>query len=145
MEPLTAFFILEGLTFDIIGAFLVVTGLFKSPFYFPRREGANELNNEELQLQSLIHYRRELSRKEVNTLNYEEQQSIHRHLLDLDKQVEKSRAQFEQNQKHFSTNYNIISSMEQHMFALHRGLKGLPFLIGGFVLQAMGVVTQLLY
>lgn len=139
VEPLTAFFFLEGLTFDIIGAYIIVTGLFgfrkpipdvDSEYYSANLEGFKETMKKVKLLRKDVENHPDtpnsrLALKEIYKLKL---QMVHTSITAMDL---------------FNLDLRITENEKQHESARNKGIRGLPLLIGGFLLQGIGVVLQL--
>jgi len=137
MEPLTGFFILEGLLFDIIGAVFIVTGI-----VFPQKQFQDitptimeeETNIRLLDIQiELFHYQKSLKNQILNsklTSSHYDDKIITNMLEKLSKHIA------------YLIIYSVRSLAEKHQNQI-KIVQGLPFLIGGFILQGIGVITQL--
>ncbi len=143
LEPLTAFFILEGLAFDIIGAIFIIRGLFdfnkddkletnavlanriRAIFKLMRGNSkALEPTPEEL-VNNLMKLPEFLKKTNMTMKNvfYE---------TDIDEDLHKSQMMF------LKKDY-----YETKKFSQNSVISGLSFLVGGFLLQGIGVITQL--
>lgn len=128
MEPLVGFYILLGLFFDIIGAFLIVSNIITF-----RSSWTPEL----LKINSewLAQYR-----KFLPTMS----QII---IADNDKEALKKFQEENKDLLKASNDYNekLGKEIEKQRkdFSKNRAYSGLSFLIGGFSLQGLGVVIQL--
>lgn len=140
MEPLTGFFILEGLTFDIIGAYLIVTGLFHvGKFQFFDKDHQEYLN----EVIEIIKQVYEIDKSITSfygklSLEY----SIAKDHLIRRKEVLEDQLKIATDKENL--NYKIEKNHAQLEKSLSFGIKGLPFLMGGFILQGIGVITQLI-
>ena len=112
MEPLTAFFILEGLGFEIVGVILLAQGI--SDFYF---KISYQNNNENVTVE-------------------EENGCISITVDSVDT--------LETNLSNEITNFETIKNSKLLRRYRNRSSQALPFLVGGFILQGIGVITQLL-
>lgn len=140
MEPLTAFFILEGLAFDIIGAYIIVTGLFKikklkySEYLSGLQKKLDNVNTGIKTIEKL------LRPENFEKLENETSPKMERKLSSAIKHSinEKNNIEGE-----IDLTERIDKNLQQDEHTLTRGIRGLPFLIGGFLLQGIGVITQL--
>ena len=136
MEPLSAFFFLEGIVFDMIGAIFIVRGLIPINPY--------ELKNvKEIQedFSKGLRYIIKLS-NEVKQLKSTDDHVEMRHdnLMGIIKICQK---ESEQLGKAIPTQIRSLGSVAQHNRSLNYAIRGLSCLLGGFLLQAIAVVTQL--
>lgn len=128
MEPLVGFYILLGLFFDIIGAFLIVSNIITF-----RSSWTPEL----LKINSewLAQYRKFLPTMSQIIIADNEKESLKK-FQEENKDLLKA-----------SNDYNekLGKEIEKQRkdFSKNRAYSGLSFLIGGFLLQGLGVVVQL--
>jgi hypothetical protein len=128
MEPLSVFFILEGLTFDIIGAILVISGILN--FKLKNTEPIKNLISNFL-IPVLNEYYK------VHPIK-EGYQDINEVLKFTDK------ADFSSTLPRIDVpGIQIELQKQEQDHTMNKAYSGLPFLIGGFVLQGIGTVTQL--
>ena len=134
IEPLVAFFFLEGLLFDIIGAIIIVRGLY--PIKFNQIEKIQDVNEifkvEQYILTDLIMNKKEAIRQE----HYEA-------LEDISSLILRQQVNLENLGKLIPTIIRSIGNYEQHKYSLSNAIRGLPLLIGGFILQGIAVILQL--
>lgn len=137
MEPLTGFFILEGLTFDVIGAIFIVRGLFPiNPYELKNVKEIEEDFREGLhRVQNLSNTLKQL-KLDDGTFAKSRDELIH--LIDFFK---KENAQLG---KAIPTQIRSLGSAAQHERSLDYAIRGLSCLLGGFTLQGIGVVFQLI-
>lgn len=144
MEPLTGFFILEGLTFDIIGVVLIVTGIFD--FKQDNKLESNAVVADQIRaIFKLIHGNLKGSQftsedvgdlfKEIPGFLKKNDMTFKDILYEtaLDEELHKSNMLF------LKKDY-----YETRKFSQNRAISGLSFLIGGFLLQGIGIINQLL-
>lgn len=109
IEPLSAFFILEGFGFEIVGVILLAQGI--SDFFFkvtyPKNEGKIEI---------------EETKEGFMTLN------VH----------SKDRERIED-----LVHFRAFKNSKLLKRYANRSSQALPFLVGGFILQAIGIISQL--
>lgn len=136
MEPLTGFFILEGLIFDVIGAIIIVRGLKQiNPYDLKRvKELQSIFINSQGEVMNLGAKIRKLRR--INLASDEDFYLLEKALLE-------KQGDHQTLGKALPTQQRSLVSVAQHEYSLIEAIKGLPFLIGGFSLQAVGVVIQL--
>ncbi len=146
MEPLTGFFILEGILLDMIGAYLIVLGLQKvSIIDDPLFQSVNQqlLDKEEVLKLKLLQ-RDKIRDKLVHQFHtHENEMSLQKCLTLHDIQVERIRVELLSLKNEVMTIATTLQIFKQHSYAFRKGGQGLPFLIGGFLLQGIGVVLQL--
>jgi len=138
MEPLTGFFILEGLLFDIIDAIFIISGI-----VFPKGVSFKPTNLDKQVLQQLNKIKFDLS-------IYESDVSHYTHFKN---------DEFTHQEFHDEATPEMTIKLNEHIVQLlvylveqsaeknnnkNKVLQGLPFLIGGFLLQGIGVINQLL-
>lgn len=132
MEPLTAFFILEGLTFDIIGAILIVSGIISFKIKYTKNVNKFMRN---VAAPLILDYFRFHKIKE----GYLDIKEITKH-ADISPNKTKNNLDFSS----FDTsNLERDLNEQEKDFSINRAYSGLSFLIGGFLLQGIGVITQL--
>jgi len=128
MEPLVGFYILLGLFFDIIGAFLIVSNIITF-----RSSWTPEL----LKINSewLAQYRKFLPTMSQIIISDNEKEALKK-FQEENKDLLKA-----------SNDYNekLGKEIEKQRkdFSKNRAYSGLSYLIGGFLLQGIGVVIQL--
>ena len=156
MESLTGYFILQGLLFDIIGVTIVIKGLFTIQKFVSKassermnvmRNYSNRVANQNMTLENIgnrlrvdIELRKKLSNEQLSmaeriTLSSEFETLTENTTSLFNKMMDAS-----QEDKIMS---QIESIEEQQKQAYGYGMKGLPYLIGGFLLQGIGVFAQL--
>lgn len=146
MEPLTGFFILEGLVFDIIGAYLIIRGLEKisiidDPLFI---SATNRVNEKESHLERMIILRDNMRNTLVSKFpSHEIENTLQGRLSISDAEIHEIRKELETMKSNVISTITSLKIFRQHKQALARGLQGLPFLIGGFLLQGIGVINQL--
>ncbi len=157
MEPLTGFFILEGLFFDVIGVIIIIYGLTIFPIirdslykinteklkglanmnFILNNVESNPVNKVDLKYLNRIKYQKNMRApikpEMIYTITNTQLQKVNQYVSTMQDVTEKTFLQ-----------YQIISNYEQHKTTFYYGIKGLPFLVGGFILQGIGVVNQLL-
>lgn len=146
IEPLSAFYILEGLLFDAIGAIFIVSGILnrgtKLDFFISElRDEIKELRSESwglMNIQKSIMDARKNNEPQfvIDNLNYELQE-------------------FEEKSLDVKITWYEVLSIQIHNILIgflaesktdqSRVRIGLPFLLGGFTLQGIGVITQLYF
>lgn len=130
MEPLTGFFILEGLTFDIIGVYLIVTGLFELKKI--------QLSEEHRDYWKLLKERLiEIPNQKEGYANMVVRPDY------FQKISKKSQFEYDTLEAIEDLSYKTDRNYQQNIQGLNKGRTGLPFLVGGFLLQAIAVITQL--
>jgi len=145
LEPLTGFFILEGLTFDIIGAYLVISGLLKTDFLLMEKlsdlkKVIKELTKQNMKMTQLYQESIEILDKTISSF------SIDQHTKELEK-AHKNSNEMKLNILEITVEYvhNFLAEvMHEKQYDKLRVRSGLPFLIGGFILQGIGVINQLM-
>lgn len=128
LEPISGFFILLGLSFDIVGAFLIASAIiaFKStwtPFLIKQREAWKNIVN------PFIPTSQEIGSNIFSKERLEEMRETN--LLIKKASVE------------FSKELQLDITKQEKKFTKKRTRLGLPFLIGGFLLQGIGTIFQL--
>ncbi len=144
MEPLTGFFILEGLLFDIIGAYFVVSGLLN---------GDNKLNfllsdlrDRTIRLQEESMHLATMYKEYFEAYRQKKPQFI---IDNLRSKLEEFGEQSESDKlEHLeittiNTHNILLQIISEKQIDKLQVSRGLPFLIGGFLLQGIGVVLQL--
>lgn len=165
MEPLTAFFILEGLLFDAIGAIFVVSGILDNlkiedfPEILRTNKNINFGKNLTKKLKNVAKEKMDIIKEkddellriskfvEENDLDYKSEYDVEEGKI----YVEKLKLNFENilESMVIETKFQIIGSFllglnERTKHNVKKVRIGLPFLIGGFLLQGIGVITQLI-
>ncbi len=145
MEPLAGFFILEGLTFDIIGAILIIRGLKE---FFIDDNSDNEILSK---ISKAQHYIGELSygEKKLKNILKSEIMDIPQkqgQLKIIEQELKTVKDVKERTSIYCMLLYNSFEFLElskknDNIFL--KSLQGLPFLVGGFMLQTIGVINQL--
>lgn len=146
IEPLPAFFILEGIAFDMIGAYLVVSGVFKLNYNM-----SQELNDIESIIViketkiDFLKQKRDLIREEIfeKNLSYNQNEKLQLKLQDLQKKINDSMLELEPllSKMRYLMNIDYLKMKDKQ--TNEKAIKGLFFLIGGFLLQGIGVIIQL--
>ncbi len=134
MESLTGFFILEGLLFDIIGAYLVVSSIFT----FKPNTSSQVYGEHFLPLFLPIVKAWIQHPNFVNTKNFDMDiiiKNIAEELSESD--------YFKESLYHIDIYKNELETEEKD-FTENRAYSGLSFLVGGFTLQGIGVIIQLI-
>lgn len=131
MESLVAFFILQGLTFDVIGAILVVTSILT---FRPKDTQSYLEHNAGLLVwlfKNLVKY------GEVNDNTLDVQATI--------KNIRQASSDhfFKDELLYHGTLLNLEIENQTKEFTKNRAYSGLSFLVGGFLLQGIGVIFQL--
>ena len=141
MEPITTFFIFEGITFGIIGSILIVQGLFfrNDPEYVTKvKKIIEELkNNEEVG--------KSVSKNIEDFNNFEHKSKLEETISLLLTDVDNLGIRHNQILKSVGSFFKYIldtNEISEHK-SQQNALRGLPFLLGGFLLQGIGVITQL--
>lgn len=135
MESLTAFFILEGLTFDMIGAYLIVTSVFPRKIIITPQYA--KLFAEFMFGNALPIYFK-IMKNQNNDLTWGENKDKINKLIDDDPKIKELKAKFE-------IEVSEEKEKQQKELTVNRAYGGLSFLIAGFLLQGIGIVTQLFY
>lgn len=135
IEPLTAFFFLEGLTFDIIGAILIVKGLYPFPYKLGDILEIGKDLDEENRL--LIDVRERITKLDVNDPHYRiSLGNLNRTYLEHARNIRTLT-------KTTPIKFRVHTLQERENYSLDKAKQGLPFLVGGFLLQGIGVILQL--
>ena len=136
MEPLTGFFILEGLVFDVIGAIFIVKGLM--PINPDNLKSVKEINED---FSKKNHHISDLYIKVKKLILDDESDDRITFLNDLILLLRKERDQL---RKAIPTQIRSLGSVFQYERSLDYAIRGLFCLVGGFLLQGIGVVLQLI-
>lgn len=135
MEPLTGFFILEGILFDVLGAIFIVKGLY--PINLTKIDSVIEIKED---FGNNIYH--------ISNLNIKLKKLIHNNgheddILKLNNSIEIAKIKLDQFGKAIPTQIRSLEIAAQHERSLDYAIRGLSCLLGGFLLNGIGVVTQL--
>jgi len=135
LEPLTGFFILEGILFDIIGAYLIVSAIFS----FRPNIKSESFKEYFLPVFTQI-LKKSLEDSEIGHYKTMNRNSFFKKIgLQLSEDNE-----FKESLRYMDI-YKKDLEIEIREFTTKRAFSGLSFLIGGFLLQGIGVINQLLW
>ncbi len=132
MESLTTFFILEGLFFQAIGSILVVSGIFNIRIDLRKRtrNSFNEFNENTKNMNAIMD--KLIQKTNNNTITIEDKITA---LFKITQYITKSQK---------TTGYLLSDTQtSQTKKSQLRGQQGLYFLLGGLLLQGIGVINQL--
>lgn len=144
IEPLYAFFLLEGILFGAIGGTLIVNGLLN--FDNKLSIHTSVLQEEIKKLQEESGYVLSLYKKLIESHKKKETKFITDQLRFELKEFEEESISIRLQQLEIISihTYNsLIGFLTEKQIDQRQVRMGLPFLIGGFLLQAIGVIVQL--
>jgi len=124
MDPLAAFYILEGLTMDVVGAILIVSGILSF----------------EIQWTPKL---RDAAKKPIDLFKEIMDLAESEDLAGSAKEIKEKNTRFKIASQAYLNAFNSAREKQKSKFTKNRAISGLSFLIGGFLLQGIGVVIQL--